>query len=77
MVYVTSPRPVWICVSDAGGKPQRFEVLPEGRSFYGKAPWQLQAQSLQELQIFFQGSKVALPRNATDRVELVERPLGP
>lgn len=76
MVYLVSNRPVVVCVTDASGTTERHEVTADpGRSFYGKAPWQLQSQGLRDLQIYFQGSRITLPRTAGDRVELVERPL--
>lgn len=75
MVYLTSNRLITVCVTDASGATERHDLLPEqgGRSFFGKPPWQVQASSLRDLQVFFQGSKIAVPRNATDRFELVER----
>lgn len=77
MVYLVSSKPMVVCVTDASGKTERHELVSEqGRSFFGKPPWQVQAQSMRDLQIFFQGSKITLPRGATDRVELTERPAG-
>ena len=76
MVYLVSNRPVVVCVTDASGNTERHEVTADpGRSFYGKSPWQIQSPALRDLQIYFQGSRIALPRAAVDRVELVERPL--
>lgn len=77
MVYLVSSKSMVVCVTDASGKAERHELLSEqGRSFFGKPPWQVQAQSMRDLQIFFQGSKITLPRGATDRVELTERAAG-
>ncbi len=75
MVYLVSTRPITVCVTDASGKTQRYDLLPEqGQSFFGKAPWQVQAATFRDLQVFFQGARITLPRGVTDRVELVERP---
>lgn len=74
MVYVVAPKPTAICVTDASGKTERHDLLAEqGKSFFGKPPWQLQSPALRDLQIFFQGSKITLPRGASDRVELTEQ----
>ena len=74
MVYLTSTRPVMVCVTDASGTITRQQITPDqGQSFFGKAPWQVQAASLRDLQFFFQGARIVVPRNATDRIELIER----
>lgn len=76
MVYLTSNRSVLVCVTDASGALTRAEITPEqSRSFFGKAPWQVQASSLRDLQVFFQGSRITIPRNANDRFELIEQRL--
>lgn len=74
MVYVVAPRLTVICITDASGRTERHELAADqGRSFFGKPPWQLQSPALRDLQIFFQGSRITLPRGATDRVELTEQ----
>ena len=76
MVYLTSSRLVVVCVTDGSGALTRAEITPDQpRSFFGKAPWQVQASSLRDLQVFFQGSRITLPRTATDRFELTEQRL--
>jgi hypothetical protein len=76
MVYLTSNRAVTVCVTDGSGALTRADITPDqSRSFFGKAPWQIQASSLRDLQVFFQGSRITLPRNATDRIELIEQRL--
>lgn len=76
MVYLTSGKPVIVCVTDGTGALTRAEITPDqSRSFFGKAPWQVQASSLRDLQVFFQGARIPLPRNATDRLELIEQRL--
>lgn len=76
MVYLTSGRPVIVCVTDGTGALTRAEITPDqSRSFFGRAPWQVQASSLRDLQVFFQGARIPLPRNATDRLELIEQRL--
>jgi len=75
MVYLTSSKPVIVCVTDGTGALTRAEITPElgGQSFFGKPPWQVQASSLRDLQVFFQGARIALPRGASDRIELIEQ----
>ena len=76
MVYLTSGKPVIVCVTDGTGALTRAEITPDqSRSFFGRAPWQVQASSLRDLQVFFQGARIPLPRNATDRLELIEQRL--
>lgn len=53
MVYLTSGRPVIVCVTDGTGALTRAEITPDqSRSFFGRAPWQVQASSLRDLQVF-------------------------
>ena len=75
MVYLTSSKPVIVCVTDGAGALTRAEITPElgGQSFFGKPPWKVQASSLRDLQVFFQGARITLPRNASDRFELIEQ----
>jgi len=75
MVYLTSSKPVIVCVTDGTGALTRAEITPElgGQSFFGKPPWQVQASSLRDLQVFFQGARITLPRGASDRFELIEQ----
>jgi hypothetical protein len=76
MVYLTSGKPVLVCVTDGTGALTRAEITPDqSRSFFGRPPWQVQASSLRDLQVFFQGARIPLPRNATDRLELIEQRL--
>ena len=76
MVYLASGKSVIVCVTDGTGALTRAEITPDqSRSFFGRAPWQVQASSLRDLQVFFQGARIPLPRNATDRLELIEQRL--
>jgi hypothetical protein len=50
MVYLTSNRAVTVCVTDGSGALTRADITPDqSRSFFGKAPWQIQASSLRDL----------------------------
>ena len=73
MVYVVSLVSQVLCVADASGKPklQRLEA-GQSQSFYGQPPWQVASSQLQQTQLYFQGSKVRLPAQAQDRIQLVE-----
>lgn len=75
MVYLISNTVQTVCVTDASGTTVLHELTPDqgGRSFFGRAPWQLQSPGLREIQVFFQGSRINLPRTVSDRVELIER----
>jgi hypothetical protein len=49
----------------------------ESQSVYGSAPWQISGTHLQKIKIYFQGSLVSLPEDATQAVSLVEAPVSP
>ena len=74
-VYVVSPSNTEICVVD-GNKQATVVQLKSGesRSVYGAPPWQVSSPQLSNLQIFFQGWRVAVPEAAT-RVSLIEVPV--
>lgn len=77
-VYVVSPVPAAVCVVDAGKKATLLELRPnEGRSVYGSPPWQLSGNSLQEVQIFFQGVRVKGPEGSEQHFTLLEKPVSP
>jgi hypothetical protein len=48
------------------GSQQRFE---------GRAPWKLQAERLNDIEIVYQGLPLRRPAYIKDRMELLERPL--
>jgi hypothetical protein len=50
----------------AAGSQQRFD---------GRAPWKLQAERLNEIDIVYQGLPLRVPGYIKDRMELLERPL--
>jgi curli biogenesis system outer membrane secretion channel CsgG len=65
-----------LCLADPSG---RFvpHVLAAGsqQRFDGRAPWKLQAERLNEIDIVYQGLPLRVPGYIKDRMELLERPL--
>lgn len=77
-VYLVSPTATTLCVVD--GSQQATEVplnAGEGKSIYGHPPWQLSGENLQRIQVYFQGSRVTIPAEASQRVTLLEKVLPP
>ena len=76
MFFVSAPLDTTLCVADASGKlwSHRFE-RSKGRSFHGTPPWSLQSPYLNEMQIYFQGWKLASVADGVERIRLVEREL--
>ena len=72
-VHVVAETPTDVCVVD-GNKTATLLHLKagEGRSVYGGAPWQLSAENLRNTQIFFQGWRINVPAQSSQRVLLVE-----
>lgn len=72
-VYLVSAATAEVCVVDGHKQATLVQLKAgEGRSVYGVSPWQVSGTSLQKVQIFFQGGRVALPDAAVNRVQLVE-----
>jgi len=75
-VYLVSDKPMTVCVVDAAQQATWLELKPgEGRSVYGKSPWQLTGAQLYQAQIYFQGRRLTLPEGKPQRLSLVEKPL--
>ena len=73
-VYLVSAGAADVCVVD-GNKQVTRVVLKAGesRSVYGAPPWQMSSANLRQLQIYFQGWRVSLPSDDTQRMSLVEK----
>ena len=72
-VYVQSKSEASICFEDADGNQQKRDLAQNtGASFYGKAPFKLASNNLDQFDIFYQGYKVKadLSKKA---ITLVER----
>lgn len=73
-VYLLASKDVQVCVDD--GKRVRSMVnlkAGEGRTIHGSAPWVIGAVDMASLQMYFQGSKVFIPKNAGQRILLKEQ----
>ncbi len=73
-VYLLASKDVQVCVDD--GKRVRSLVnlkAGEGRTIHGSAPWVISAVDMASLQMYFQGSKVFVPKNAGQRILLKEQ----
>jgi hypothetical protein len=61
-------------VTDGSGKTTRAIVeTADGRSFFGPPPWIVQAAAPDAIQIFYQGSRVRVPRWVDGRIGLEPR----
>lgn len=75
-VYLVSDKSMTVCVVDAAQQATWLELKPgEGRSVYGKSPWQVTGAQLYQAQIYFQGRRLTLPEGKPQRLSLVEKPL--
>jgi hypothetical protein len=75
-VYFVSSANVTLCVVDSHKQATLLTLKAgESRSVYGAAPWQVSSTGLTQVQIFFQGWRVALPTENTQRMTLVEKPM--
>ena len=73
-VYLLASKDVQVCVDD--GKRVRSLVnlkAGEGRTIHGSAPWVISAVDMASLQMYFQGAKVFVPKNAGQRILLKEQ----
>lgn len=65
-----------LCLADPSGRfvPHALAAGSQQR-FEGRAPWKLQAERLNEIEIVYQGLPLRRPAYIKDRMELLERPL--
>jgi hypothetical protein len=75
-VYLLSSKDVQVCVDD--GKRVRTVVslkAGEGRSIHGSSPWVIGSNQISAVQVYFQGAKVMVPKDAGQRIVLKEQVL--
>jgi len=75
-VYLLPSKDVQVCVDD--GKRVRTVVnlkAGEGRSIHGSSPWVIGSNQISAVQVYFQGSKVMIPKDAGQRIVLKEQVL--
>ena len=73
-VYLLASKDVQVCVDD--GKRVRSIVnlkAGEGRTIHGSSPWVIGAGDIASVQVYFQGAKVFVPKNAGQRILLKEQ----
>ena len=75
-VYLLPTKDVQVCVDD-GKRVQTVVTLKagEGKSIHGSSPWVIASTQINALQIYFQGSKVMIPKDAGQRIVLKEQAL--
>lgn len=71
---ITSKRDGTLCVSDASGQARAL-ALRAGQAveLEGKAPWNIYFETLDQLNIVYQGIKLPVPSFVRERMELLER----
>jgi hypothetical protein len=75
-VYLMSDAAATVCVVDGAKQATLLQLKPgEGRSVYGPAPWQVSAEQLYKVQIYFQGRRLILPETGAQHFSLVENAL--
>lgn len=73
-VYIVAAADVSVCVVDGNQQANLLKLKAgENQSVYGAAPWQVSSPKLGNVQIYFQGSRVALPEGVDQRVALIEK----
>ncbi|WP_114638859.1 helix-turn-helix domain-containing protein [Polynucleobacter necessarius] len=71
MVYLQSKIAQTVCVVDAGGKIQSKAMEPGiGASFYGKPPLKVMTSGLNQVDMYYQGSRVRLGNTVAKTVVL-------
>jgi hypothetical protein len=75
-VYLLPSKDVQVCVDD--GKRVRTVVnlkAGQGRSIHGSSPWVIGSNQISAVQVYFQGSKVMMPKDVGQRIVLKEQAL--
>lgn len=73
-VHFVSASNVELCVVDGNKQVTTLSLKSgESRSIYGVSPWQVSSTGLNKVQVFFQGWRVSLPAENTQRMTLVEK----
>ena len=75
-VYLLPTKDVQVCVDD-GKRVQTVVNLKagQGRSIHGSAPWVIGSNQISAVQVYFQGSKVMIPKDVGQRIVLNEQAL--
>ena len=75
-VYLLPTKDVQVCVDD-GKRVQTVVDLKagQGRSIHGSAPWVISSNQISAVQVYFQGAKVMIPKDAGQRIVLKEQAL--
>jgi len=75
-VYLLPTKDVQVCVDD-GKRVQTVVNLKagQGRSIHGSAPWVIGSNQISAVQVYFQGAKVIIPKDAGQRIVLKEQAL--
>ncbi|NDF06829.1 MAG: hypothetical protein EB066_10455 [Betaproteobacteria bacterium] len=75
-VYLLPTKDVQVCVDD-GKRVQTVVNLKagQGRSIHGSAPWVIGSNQISAVQVYFQGAKVMIPKDAGQRIVLKEQAL--
>ncbi len=77
-IYVVASKPAQLCIDDGQKNHTVVNLEPGvGRSIHGTAPWTVSGHNLTSVQVYFQGSKVLLPSEATNRIYLKEQSQNP
>lgn len=73
-VHMVATADVTVCVVDGNQQASLLKLKAgESQSVFGAAPWQVSSAKLGQLQIYFQGWRVALPEGIDQRVALIEK----
>ena len=75
-IYLLPTKDAQVCVDD--GKRVRTVVnlkAGEGKSIHGSSPWVIASTQINSVQVYFQGSKVMIPKDAGQRIVLKEQAL--
>ena len=75
-VYLLPTKDVQVCVDD-GKRVQTVVNLKagQGRSIHGSSPWVIGSNQISAVQVYFQGSKVMIPKDVGQRIVLKEQAL--
>ena len=74
-VYMVATKDMFVCVMDGNNRVAAVNFKNgERRSIYGTAPFKVQSASLPELQVFFQGTLIAIPTEEVKQIKLSPAP---
>lgn len=70
-VYLVATKDMFVCVMDGNERVAALNLKNgERRSIYGPAPFKVQSTSLPQLQVFFQGTPIAIPSEDIKQIKL-------